>query len=1035
MKTRLRLLLTLFFALLIQNVFSQEKILSGVVNDNNGNALPGVNVFVKQSNASTQTDFDGKYSIKASEGNTIEFSFVGSKMKTIIVGKNNQVNVVLESDVQVMDEVVVIGYGTQKKKEITSSVSTIKGSDIQGLITPSFESQLAGRASGVQVTTATGIVGAAPRVRIRGVASINSGTQPLYVVDGIPMYSGDLGGYADANALGDINPNDIESFEILKDGAASAIYGSRAANGVVLITTKKGKKGTMKVDYNAISGFAAPFKTFDLLKTADFLVISNEKRSNTVPAQSAWAAGSDFDTDWQAAVLNKSAFQMDHNLSFSGGTEKTKYYMSMGYSTQEGIAVSNEMNRYSFRSSLEHQVSKWLTIGGNVSLTRTEYSGLNTGRNSLSGNMFNAIRQLPNTSIFDSTNPTGYNINLSTGNVGQGTNLQPVGDNISNIGYVLNFNKFESKINRTIISAFLSADIVDGLNYRFQASSDGAITGGFLYWNPIHGDGRGSNGRLQNNNTDLTRWNTQNILNYNKTLFDDHNISATAVLEYQKEKNQTFFGVGTNLLNEFYNQNLVTGAYGTQESGGGITEIGIISYIGRASYNYKQKYFLQGSIRRDGISRLSPDTRWNAFTGYSAGWNVANENFWSGLKKYVSDFKLRASYAEVGNIEIGTYPYLGLTSASQYGALNGIAFTQFGNDQLQWETSKKTDFGVDLAFYNNKVKLTFDYFKNDIDGLILDSPVAPSLGVPSNFIRKNIGSLVNDGYEFGLDVSLINNENFRWNVNANITFQSNEVTGTPNGNDIIGGSSTDTGIAPNIIIRQGESLNSLYGFKYWGVNAANGFPVYYKADGSLVQGNPVSQSYSVFDPLNPTNTSTSATLTQADKKILGTTLPTYYGGFSSSMSYKNFDLNFLIRFSGGNKIFNSTRRELMNQNLNNNGTEILGRWQSVTNPGDGWTPVLYANSNTFLNQSSNATTRFVEDGDFISFDNVTLGYSFPKKLLQKIKLENIRLFIQGQNLFMITKYTGLNPEMETSGVDLNGTPRGRIFSMGINVKL
>jgi len=1033
MKSKLNLLLTLFLSLIIQNALAQEKVVSGVVKDANGKTLPGVNIIIKQTKTSTQTDLDGKYSIKANEGNVIEFSFVGNKNSTITVGKSNSYNVVMQSNYEVMDEVVVVGYGTQKKKEVTSSVSKIKGSDIQGLITPSFESQLAGRASGVQVTTSTGIVGAAPRVRIRGVASINSGTQPLYVVDGIPMYSGDLGGYADANALGDINPNDIESFEILKDGAAAAIYGSRAANGVILITTKKGKKGTMRVDYNVTSGFASPFKTFNLLKTADFLTISNEKRTNA--SQPAWAAGSDYDTDWQAAVLNSSAFQMDHNLSFNGGNDKTKYYMSMGYSTQEGVAVSNDMNRYTFRSSLDHQIANWLTIGGNIGLTRTEYDGLNTGRNSLSGNMFNAIRQLPNTSIYDSSNPTGYNINLSTGNVGQGSNLQPVGDNISNIAYVLNFNKFKSKINRTIISAFASADIAKGLNYRFQASADNAITGGFLYWNPIHGDGRGSNGRLQNSNTDLMSWNTQNILNYNTTFYDNHNISATAVVEYQKERNQSFFGVGTNLLDEFYNQNLVTGSYGTQESGGGISEVGIMSYLGRVSYNYKQKYFIQGSFRRDGISKLAPETRWTSFTGYSAGWNIAKESFMSKLNKYISDFKLRASYAEIGNTEIGTYPYLGLTSASQYGALNGIAFTQFGNDQLQWETSLKTNFGIDLALYNNRVKLTFDYFKNETDGLILNSPVPPSLGVPNNSISKNIGSMLNDGYEFGLDVNLINNQNFKWDVNANLTLQSNKVTSTPNGVDLIGGSSSDVNIAPNIIIRQGESLNSLYGFQYWGVNPANGFPVYYKANGTLVQGNPASQSYSVFDPNNPSNTSVGATLTQADKKILGNTIPTYFGGFSSRMSYKNLDLSFLIRFSGGNKIFNSTRRELMNQNLNNNGTEILGRWQSASNPGDGWTPILYANSNTFLNQSSNATTRFVEDGDFISFDNITLGYNFPKKLMEKIKVENIRLFIQGQNLFMITDYTGLDPEMETAGVDINGTPRGTIFSMGINVKL
>lgn len=1033
MKTKLTNYLALLFVLFAQMTFAQEKSVTGKVSDNSGMPLPGVNILVKGTQTGVQSDFDGNFAIKAAEGSTLEFSFIGNKTKTITVGKSNNYNVLLESDTQMMDEVVVIGYGVQKKRDLTSSISQIKGAEIKGLVTASFESQLAGRASGVQITTATGILGEAPVVRIRGTSSITSGTSPLYVVDGMPLYSGDIGGYASTNAMGDINPADIESFEILKDGAATAIYGSRAANGVILITTKKGKKGAMKVSYNNVVGFASPIETFDLLKTADFLVIANEKRTNR--GLSEWAVGDEFDTDWQGAVLKKNALQIDHNLSLSGGNDKTKYYMSLGYSEQEGVAKSNDMTRYTVRTNLDHEINNWLTIGGSVALTRTEYNGLNTGRGSLSGNIFNAIRQVPNNAIYDPTNPTGYNINLTTGNVGQGQNLVPIGDNISNIVYVLDHNKFQSKIQRTLINTYASANITKDLNYRFQASSDNANTAGFLYYNPIHGDGRGSNGRLQNNNADLLRWNIQNILSYNKTFLEAHNVSATAVTEYQKERNQSFFGVGTNLLNEFYNQNLVTGSYGTQESGGGITEVGIMSYIGRLSYNYKQRYFIQGSIRRDGLSKLSPETRWNNFTGFSGGWNIANESFMESIKGTVSDFKLRASYSEVGNTEIGSYPYLGLTSASQYGSLNGIAFTQFGNDELKWETSKKLDYGVDVALFNSRLKLTYDYFKNDIDGLVLSVPVAPSLGVPNNSISKNIGAIMNSGHEFSLDYNVVNSEDFRWDIGANITFQKNEVTSLPGGLDIIGGSSTDININPNIIIREGESVNSLYGYQYWGVNPANGYPVYYKLDGSLVQGNVTNNSYAVFDPNNPSDLSTSSSLVTADKKILGNTLPTYFGAFNSRVTYKSFDLSFLVRFSGGNKIFNATRRDLMNQNFNNNSTEILGRWQSVDNPGDGQTPILWASSNTFLNQSSNATSRFVEDGDFVSLDNITLGYNFPKSLTEKIKVDGIRIFVQSQNVFMITKYKGLNPEMETFGVDLNATPRSSVFSMGVNVNL
>lgn len=1034
MKTKFSLILTLCIVFVAQISFAQQKSISGTVSDESGIPLTGVNILVKGTTTGTQTDFDGKYVISAKAGDVLSFTYVGLKAQEVSVGASNTINVKMAEDASILDEIVVVGYGVQKKSEVTGAISSISGSDMQGLVTPSFESQLAGRAAGVQITTNNGIIGEAPRIRIRGIASIGSGTSPLVVVDGMPIYSGDVGGSTATNGLGDINPNDIESFEILKDGAATAIYGSRAANGVILITTKKGKAGAMKVSYSNVTGFASAVKTFDLLETPDFLVIANEKSTNA--GATPWAAGSDFNTDWQKAVLNNSAFQTDHNLSFNGGTESTKYFMSMGYTEQQGIAVANSMNRYNMRANLEHKVNKWLTIGGTLAVTRSSYTGLNTGMNSLSGNIFNAIRQLPNTPILDPSNPYGYNFSADGRNVGPWDNLAPVGDNIPNIAYVLKHNKIQSRVNRTIVNTFASIDLFEGLNYRFQASADNPLTKGFQYRNPVHGDGNSVNGLLTNNHADFMRWNIQNILSYNKSFADAHNVSVTLVSEYQKDRNESFSGTGTDLLNEFYNQNLVSNAYGTQTSGGGVTENGIISYIGRLSYNYKQKYFLQGSIRRDGISKLSPETRWNNFTGYSAGWNIANEEFFSGLKSTINEFKLRGSYSEVGNTEIGSYPYLSLVRASKYGDANGIVFAQMGNDALLWETSKKTDFGLDLALFNNKLRINFDYYNNDIDGLILDVPVATSLGVPDNRIKKNIGSMSNKGYEFGVDFRAVSNENFSWNITANLTLDKNKVTSIPEGQDILGGTFSDANINQNLIIREGESINSIFGYRYWGVNPANGNPVYYKGDGSLVQGNIANSSYYKFDPSNPADLSTTSSLNAGtDRVILGNTLPTYYGALINRFTYKNFDLSFMFRFSGGNKIFNATRRDLVNQNLNNNSKEILGRWQSPSNPGDGMTPMLWAGKSTFVNMTGIATGRFLEKGDFINLDNITLGYQIPKSLTDRVNVDMVRLFVQGQNLWNITDYKGLNPEMETGGVDYNGTPRARILSVGLNVNL
>lgn len=1024
----------------MQFSFAQERTVSGKVSDKTG-VIPGVNVAVKGSKASTQTDFDGSYSVKAKTGDVLVFSYVGMNNKQITVGSSNTVNVELESEAQLMNEVVVVGYGVQKRKEVTGSISKIAGKDIANLVTPSFEGVLAGRATGVQVLTNSGIIGGAPKIRIRGVGSISGSTEPLIVVDGVPIYSGDIGGVSATNGLADINPEDIESFDVLKDGAATAIYGSRAANGVILITTKSGKKGTLKVTYSSVFGVASAAKTYDLLQTPDFLVISNEKRTNR--GQTPWAIGNAYNTDWQGAVL-RNAPQTTHNLNFSGGSEKTKYYLSLGLTDLDGINLANDMKKYSVRANIDQDINKWLSVGTNVAVSRTEYNGLNINANGLSGNIFNATRQLPNTPIYDAADPTGYNISPNGNNVGQWNNTDPAGDNITNIIYVLDHNKYKSTTTRILVSAFANAKITSDLSYKLQVSGDNASTDGYQYWNPVHGDGRGVNGSLYQDNTNLLRWNWQNILNYKHTFAEDHNLGLTGVAEYQKSRTKVLWGSGSDILSDFYDQNLVTGTYATKDSGGSASEKGIISYLGRLTYNYKEKYFVQASLRRDGISQFEKDVRYHNFPGVSAGWTVSKESFMEGISSTVSDLKFRGSYSEVGNVDVlggMAYPSKGLMIGSPYGSLNGIGYYQFGNDQLQWETSNKIDFGVDLGLFNNRLTVAFDYYKNDIDGLVLAAPVAGSLGVPNSIINSNVGKMYNQGYEFAVSFKAINNANFTWDVSSNLTLSKNVVTGLVNGQDITGGSSSFgtsqdiVNIAPNIIIRQGESINSLYGFKYWGVNKANGNPVYYKADGSLVQGNLATTTYTVFDPANPGTTGAAATLAATDKAILGNTLPTYYGSFTSSMKYKNLDLGFMIRFSGGNKIFNATRRELMNQNFNNNGTEILGRWQSVDNPGDGWTPRLYASSNTFTNLSGSASTRFVEDGDFISLDNISLGYTLPKMLMDKIGVDNFRVFAQAQNIWLISDYKGINPEMETNGVDINGTPRSKVISVGINVSL
>ena len=458
-----------------------------------------------------------------------------------------------------------------------------------------------------------------------------------------------------------------------------------------------------------------------------------------------------------------------------------------------------------------------------------------------------------------------------------------------------------------------------------------------------------------------------------------------------------------------------------------MAENGFISYAGRLNYNFKSKYFIQGSLRYDGISSLPLANRYGFFPGVSAGWTVSKESFMQSFSKVLSDFKIRASYAKVGNNNIGNYPYLYQYSPAKYADYNGIAFSQAGNEFLKWETSTKYDVGFDALFFDGKYKLTFDYYLNNQDNLILAAPTPPSLGIPGNAINKNIGSMKNWGYEFSAEAFIIRNSEFTWSVDGNITLAGNKVTALYNNLDMI---------YNYTIIRVNESYRAIYGYDYIGVNSANGNPLYRKADGQVVQANIPTSTYVNYDPANQSNVSIPAgQLGNADKKILGPSLPTYFGALSSKASYKGFDMNVMFRFSGGNMVMNRTRMDLLGQSFTNNSKEILGRWKNGSETGDGWTPKLWASGGNFVNLSDQASTRWVENGNFFKFSTFTIGYSLPKNLLRRVRIESLRVFAQGQDIFMVSNYKGIDPEMEVDGTDYNGTPRQRVITFGINLGL
>ncbi|NDU97729.1 SusC/RagA family TonB-linked outer membrane protein [Spirosoma terrae] len=1037
-------LLSLLFCL---PVLAQDVTISGrVTSSDDGSPLPGVTVQVKGSQRGTTTDAQGNYNLSTSANNTLVFSYIGYTSQEVAIGRRTTIDVVLSGDQQQLSEVVVIGYGTQQRQRVTSSISTINGNALANLATPSFDQQLAGRAAGVQVTVPSGILGQAPVIRIRGTNSISSGSNPLIVVDGVPVITGNQSGVTPTNPLGDINPQDIESYEVLKDGAATAIYGSRAANGVILITTKKGKKNSgVKVNLDIQGGSSTVVKRFDLLDAQQFVAISNEKSANAGGQPIAFMDANNTNTDWQNEILRRGSSQ-NYNLSVTGGGEKTSYYYSLGFNKQVGAIKPNDQTRFSFLTNIDHNINKFITVGMKVQVARTSNNGLNTGSSALSGNLTAAARLFPNVPVFDATHPTGYNISPDNSILGRGANTRNIDNNYTNIAFVIANNTFNATTTRVLPTGYLSVNLLDGLSIRTQLGADYTGVRSFQKWDPRHGDGRGSNGLVSQVSREVLRWNWQNVLNFDRD-FGGHNINLTLGTEYQKTTTSSFTAGGQGFSDLFFQQNgLISGSYATQTSSGTFVPNGFDSYFGRIQYGFRDKYLASFSARNDGLSSLPVANRRGTFLGGSVGYRLSQEDFYknSSVGRVMNDIKIRASYAEVGNTDIGSFPYVGTFGSAQYASQNGIGFSQAGNPTLRWERSKKEDYGVDLGFLNNRITASFDYFRNNIDGLILAAPTPSSVGIPNNSINRNVGSMINQGFEAAVSFEAINRNSFRWNISANFTALNNRITSLNKNNE---GVDQDIVFTYNIN-RVGESVGALYGYRYAGVNSANGNPMYYKGDGRIVQRDIASTGYSFYDPTNPTsltNTNGAALSATADRVILGNTNPKYFGGLTNSFSYKGLDLEVFVRFQGGNKILNVTRQEtLLNQDFNNNSREILSRWQKEGDVTD--VPKLVLSKSGITNQTGNAISRFVENGDFIRIQNIILGYTIPKSVLPKgaFAVSSVRLFAQVQNAFTFTKYKGLDPELSANvngdfdnnsqtGIDYNTNAQMRLMTFGVNI--
>lgn len=1016
-----------------------QRTITGKVTDDKGNPLANASVVVKGTTTGTSTKSDGTFSLSLpANAKTLVVSSVDMVAEEITIGSQTTFNVALKADDKVMQEVFVVGYGTQKRKEATSSIGKIDAANIAPLVTPSIDKQLGGRTPGLLVTNPSGLVNQPPRIRIRGVNSISGVRDPLIVMDGIPLNSGGFAGYTNDNLLANINPADVESIDVLKDGSATAIYGSQAANGVIMITTKKGKAGRQNFNYSSTFGFSKPMNRFDLLNAQQFVTIANAKLNAASLANGAFMNAENTDTDWQDVVFRPTAQSSTHNLSLDGGNDRTTYYLSFNYRYQEGLVTTNTTENYNIRANFEHKVNKWLKITNNITLARAFDKDQNNGGNALSGSVSAALRALPNVRVKNPALPQFdfYNITNDGAALGSDANTRLIENNYVNIGYVLAKNRFRSKKHRVIDNFAIEIKPASWLTHTTKLGIDFITLDEFFRQDAKHGDGRSVGGRVSNQAANSMTWVAQDYLTVNKA-FNKHNLNATLGIEARNAEANSFSAQGQNLADPFFmQQNVISGSYVTQLSGGGYSRgFGMFSYFGRVNYDYKSRYFLSVSVRRDGLSKFAPSQRFGTFPGGSVGWRVAEEDFWKeSLGKVINEFKVRASWAKVGNAYItgGDFPYLNFYGLRPYGAISGIAASQSGNTDLSWETNEKIDLGFDMGFLKDRITLTVDYFKNKNNGLVFGVPQPPSLGVPGNQIFQNIGNMENKGWELALNFSLVRKRDFNWDLGFNYTSQKNKVLTLPGGNDIV----VSNGTGNYNVHRVGQPINALYGYQFMGVNSSNGNPVYLKADGTLLMGNITNSSYFSVADLNASTVGSQGSLAGGDRMILGSALPTYFGGITNTIKVKQFTLDMLLRFSGGNKIMNITRQEsLMNQGFMNNGVEILNRWQK---PGDVTNvPRLWYNRDNFTNLNQQASTRFIEKGDFVRLDNLSISYDVSPQLLGRMfknAVKSFRFLVQGQNLFVITDYSGIDPDnIDERGLDYNTIPPARTISFGVNI--
>ncbi len=972
----------------------QQKTVTGKVTDQSGASLPGVSVVVKGTTSGVITDTNGNFSLLLPpDAKSIAFSFVGMKTQEVNIEGKNSVNVKMYEGNIILEEVVSIGYGTMKRSDLTGSLSSISSKDIQNHPMNDFSQVLQGRASGVSVSTTTGSPGQAAKIRVRGANSLSGGNDPIFIVDGIAM-SYDL-----------VNVNDIKSVEVLKDASATAIYGSRGANGVILITTQRGNSQKPRITLSSNIGISQVCKKYDLLDAPEYATLTNNIYGKDVyTAAQIESFRQNGGTNWQNEVFHNGLTQ-NYQASVSGGGNQMKYYISGNYIDEAGTLINTDRKKYNFKAALENQFSERLSLGFNLSAMKNDRHNPTMGNGGAKTNpIWSSIIWSPTESVYNADG--SYNTVDDYGALSKNPVMIAKESLQDNYNQVVNVN------------TNIKYKILDGLNFEGIASVTRTGNENRNYNSPL----LTSTSAAERSYADNTTWQLTALLSYNKVIKDFHSFSFVLGSEESSSKDNSFGGAGTNLsINSFGYYNMALGLSPSVNSGYG--EWSLQSYFGRLNYNYKSRYFFTGTYRADGSSKFGKNNRYAYFPSFALSWNAADEPFIKNLNIF-DKLKIRSSWGITGNQALSPYATLSLMQTQNYSWASNTKYTGYapngaGNPDLRWEETKQLDYGLDMAFLKNKISMSFDFFKKQTTGLLIRNALPLYDGGFNTW--QNIGQIDNRGFEFDLNYTPIQKNDFSWTINFNLSTVKNNVVSLGDKSQIFGDNYAAGVLDTNpCVVMVGQPLGSFWGYKFLGIWGSN------EATEAAKFGNKPGDSK--YQDVNNDHV-----INSTDYQIIGNSNPDFSWGMNNAISYKNFELNILLQGVQGRDVFDvtyATAAAAISESRTITLKEAANSW-TTTNQNTIW-PAISSTNKNFVSSS-----KWLQNGSYLKVRNISVSYLIPERVA---KIGNLKLSLSGQNLFTFTKYKGFDPEVSStgtsdidSGLDFGVYPTSKIVTMGISL--